>query len=548
MAKPTRYTPELIEEYRRKGYWTATTPVDLWDRNARDHPSREAVADPERSLTWAQAKEAIDRLALGLLELGFHRDDMLVSQLPNCVELCLLRVAAEKAGILFLPANRLLRDREMEYILGHTQAVGVVIPWKFRDFDHFAMVEALQGSLPNLKHVIVTGDPVPPGTVSLEGMLHNPLEGKYSPDFLESTKLPATEFSLVGHTTGTTGFPKFVELPISADMYLGRLTIDALRLSTDDALLALTPATVGPNVPVYFSAPQVGARVFMLPVFEAEEALRLCQEERITVLCAVPAMLAMMVECPQLERYDMSSLRVAVSAGASIPYALALAIESKLGCRLTQIYGAMDAGGITRTTLDNPPDARLLTAGRPFPGNEVKLVDASGREVPRGEVGEIMARGPTMDVAYFRDPEATWATWTRDGWRRLGDLGRMDEQGYLSIVGRESDMIIRGGQNIYPAEIEGLLLAHPQVSAAAVVRMPDRVLGERACACIVLKPGGELSFEEMVSFLRGKKIASYKFPERLEVLEELPLAGGQKVDKKALEQDVAGKLKDEGRL
>ncbi len=153
-----------------------------------------------------------------------------------------------------------------------------------------------------------------------------------------------------------------------------------------------------------------------------------------------------------------------------------------------------------------------------------------------------------MDVAYFRDPEATWATWTRDGWRRLGDLGRMDEQGYLSIVGRESDMIIRGGQNIYPAEIEGLLLAHPQVSAAAVVRMPDRVMGERACAYIVLKPGGELSFEEMVSFLRDKKIASYKFPERLEVLEELPLAGGQKVDKKALEQDVAGKLKDEGRL
>ncbi len=153
-----------------------------------------------------------------------------------------------------------------------------------------------------------------------------------------------------------------------------------------------------------------------------------------------------------------------------------------------------------------------------------------------------------MDVAYFMDPEATWATWTRDGWRRRGDLGRMDEQGYLSIVGRESDMIIRGGQNIYPAEIESLLLTHPLVSAAAVVRMPDRVLGERACAYIVLKPGGELTFEEMVSFLRAKKIASYKLPERLEVLEELPLAGGQKVDKKVLAKDVAGKLRAEGKL
>ncbi|MFQ5826608.1 MAG: AMP-binding protein, partial [Dehalococcoidia bacterium] len=206
----------------------------------------------------------------------------------------------------------------------------------------------------------------------------------------------------------------------------------------------------------------------------------------------------------------------------------------------------VDASGVTRTTLDDPPEVRRLSAGRPYPGNEVKLVDGSGREVPRGEVGEIMARGPTMDFAYFRDPEATWQTWTRDGWHKLGDLGKMDERGYLSIVGRQSDMIIRGGQNIYPVEIENLLHTHPRVSAAAVVRMPDRIMGERACAYVVPKPGEKLTFEEMVSFLREQRIATYKLPERLETLERLPLAGGQKVDKKVLEQDIAEKLKAEG--
>jgi acyl-coenzyme A synthetase/AMP-(fatty) acid ligase len=284
----------------------------------------------------------------------------------------------------------------------------VVIPWRFRDFDHFAMIQELQPALPGLRHTIVMGERVPPGTISLEEMLHQPLEDKYPPDFLEKTRFPATEFSLVGHTTGTTGFPKFVEMPVSSHIYLSRILIEDIHLTADDALIALAPTAMGPNVPVYFCAPEAAARIVMMPAFDAEEALRLCQEERVTVLCGVPAMLAMMVECPNLGRYDLSSVRMAFSAGASVPYALAVAVEEKLGCRLVQMYGAMDAGGITRTALDDPQEARWLSAGKPLPGSEVKLVDGSGQEVPRGEVGEIMARGPTMDFAYFQDPEATW--------------------------------------------------------------------------------------------------------------------------------------------
>ncbi|MFQ5827118.1 MAG: AMP-binding protein, partial [Dehalococcoidia bacterium] len=227
MAKPTRYTPQLIEEYTKRGYWEDTTFSKICDQNARDYPSKEALVDSRTRLTWAQVKQQMDRLALGFLELGIKRDEMIVVQLPNCVELWLLRVACEKAGLLCLPVVRTLRHREMEHILSYTEAVGLVIPWQFRGFDYYEMIQEMRPALPNLKHLFVVGDRAPEGAIALEEVLQEPLEGVYSPDSLNGTRCQATEFSLVLLTTGTTGSPKFLENPICARLtytrYLDRI-------------------------------------------------------------------------------------------------------------------------------------------------------------------------------------------------------------------------------------------------------------------------------------------------------------------------------------
>ncbi len=549
MAKPVRFTPEMIAHYQRLGYWTQERLSEAWDRNAREYPDREAVADSRTRLTWGEAKKWIDRVALGLIDMGFKKDDVLVVQLPNSVELTLLRVATEKASVLCLPVLRTYRHQEMEYILKHAEAVGLVIPWQYRGFDYFQMVQEIRPGLPELKHVIMVGNEVPQGAISFKSIVDRPIEQSYPPDYLTKTTCPPDEFSLVLTTSGTTGFPKFVEHPVNSRMYIGRAYAENWKLTRDDTVGILGPAATGPNHAAYWSAPQVGARVVSLEHFEAEAAMQIIEKERITFTAFVPAQLALMLRHPSVDKYDLSSLRLVVCTGSPLSYNLGVEAEKRLGCPIVQSYGAVDAGGSMMHSPDDPRDVRLLTAGRPIPGVEVKLVDDEGKEVPAGAVGEVWVRGPTFVSGYYKDAEATTHGWTPDGWFKMGDLGRWDDKGHVQIVGRKKDMIIRGGQNVYPVEIENILVLHPRIAAVAVVGMPDPVMGERACAYVVPKPGQNLTFEEMGSFLKARNIALFKIPERLEILERLPMvAADQKVDKKVLQQDIKGKLKAEGKI
>lgn len=542
MAKPSRYTSELTDEYVDKGYWQRITFADFWDRNAREHPDSEAVVDSRTRLTWAQAKQWIDRLAFGLLERGFARDDTLVLQIPNSVELTLLRVAAEKAGLVCLPALRTLRHSEMENILRFTEAVGIVVLWKYRNFNYIEMLREIKPRLPQLKYILVAGDEVPEGTISLQRILDSPLEKKYPENYLESKKTPWNEFSLVGHTSGTTGFPKFIEYPICSSICMAAATVRVNELTEADIIAALSPAAMGPSVIAHMCAPIVGAKIVMVEHFEAEEALRIIEREKVTVIGAVPAQLAMMIACPTFNKYDLSSLRMIRCTGSPLAYDLGVTIEGKMKAKLVQGYGAADFSSVCSTSFSDSRYVRLLTTGKPLPGNEVKLVDDSGKEVRKGEVGEIWARGPNSASGFFKDTASTERMW-EGGWYRTGDLGKFDEQENMKLVGRKKDMIIRGGQNIYPAEVEAIMVAHPRILEVAVVGIPDEVLGERACAFVVPKPGEQISLEEIVSFLKSREIAPFKIPERLEIIEKLPMvADGQKVDKKSLAQLTAEKL------
>lgn len=544
MAKSSRHSAELTKEYRE--YWGNTTYADIWDRNARSFPEREAIVDNKARLTWSQANQWINRVALGLVQLGIPRDSVIVLQLPNWFELPLLRVACEKAGILTVPALRNFRDTEMEYVLKKTDAVGVVIPGHYENRDYFQMIQTIEPGLPHLKYVFSAGDDAPPGTISLRSMAERPIEKEVPVESLQQRKHHADETQLY-LTSGSTGFPKFVEMIIGARLHNMDLKAELLGLDNGDVMASLSPVGGGPNALPFLCGVLRGAKAVMLEQFDVERALQLLQKERVTVLTTVPTVLIMLANHPDFEKYDLSSIRVVVSAAAPLSYPTGVELEKKFRCPMLNAFGGIDIGILVSPRPSDSQVVRLLTTGKPICGR-IKLVDEGGKEVKKGEIGEVWITGPGCSGGYFKDPEATRQAWTTDGWVKTGDMGKFDDNGNLIIVGRIKDMIIRGGQNIYPIEVEAMLLPHPKVANAAVVGMPDAVMGERACAYVVPKPGQNFTFDEMASYLKHKNIASFKIPERLELVDKLPtLPDVEKVDKKLLRKDIADKLKAEGK-
>jgi len=544
----------MIEEYRTKGYWKEETPSDFYEKNVKKYPDKEALVDPTQRFTWLEAKKVSDRLALAFLDLGFKRDDLIVIQLPNCVESFLIRLACEKAGILCATPLMTLRQKEIEYSLKYLNATGVVIPWKYRNFDYFKMIENVRPNLPTLEHIFIIGDRVPPTAHSLKEMMQQPLEDKYPDGYLKNTKFKATEVSIIQFTSGTTGFPKFCEVPVCCRSVTSRDIRERLKITRDDviAVFGNTVAGLGATLCYFGAAPMAAAKLVMLPVWDAGEALKLIEREKATVLAAIPAQLVMIYKHPEFDKHELSSLRVIYTGAASMPYDVSIELENETGARLVQCFGSLDAGGYCYGNVDSSLEVRHRTVGKPASGNEIRLVDDTGNEVSVGEVGEVVVRGPHFSSGYYNDPGETmniWGSLGLEGWFATGDLCKFDADGNLAVVGRKKEIIIRGGQNIYPGEIENLLLNHSKVADVAVVPMPDPVMGEKACCYVVPKQGETFSFDEMVDFLKKENIAPFKLPERLEIVDQLPLSEDTfKVLKRILVEDIMAKLKAEGKI
>jgi len=552
--KPIRYDRDEIERYVKEGYWDKTILTDYWERNAKKWPTKEALVDSTGSrLTWAQAKQRIDRIALALVkDLKLDRDARLMVQLPNCVEQVLARLACEKAGILSIPEMTAFRQTELKEIGSLTEAVGIVIPKEYRNFDHYQMVKELQAELPYLKHIIVMGEDVPTDCISLKEIMEHPYEEEYDPSKLEARKLDAIEeVGFLVTTTGTTGLPKLIEHRIAArEIWTAKSHVRNWQLGPDDCVLAIAPiAGAAGGTPTYVTAPVAGAKIALEHLYREEKTLEFIEKEGVTVIALVPTQLARLLELP-LDKYDLSSLRIIKTAGGYLPPPLAKEAEEKFGCPILGTYGTQDTGSISGVPIAASDEQRYTTVGRLHPGIEIKILDDEGKEVKPGEVGTLWFKGPGNAIGYYRDLEKTLTeAFDKDGFATPGDLVTVTEDGYLKIMGRKKDIIIRGGQNIYPKEIEDYLLAHRKVTNVAVVPMPDPLMGERACAFATVKPGEQFTFDEMVEYLKSKKIAMFKFPERLEVVETIPIVGESgKIDKKAMVKMVTDKLRSEGKI
>jgi acyl-CoA synthetase (AMP-forming)/AMP-acid ligase II len=335
-------------------------------------------------------------------------------------------------------------------------------------------------------------------------------------------------------TSGTTGLPKLVEWPLAPRVCTSKGRIDLWALTKDDVTMAIAPHAGGAaGTLTYFAAPLCGAKTVMLEDFNPEVALQTMAREKVTAIGVVPTHLVRMLE-KNVEAYDLSSLRFIRSAGGYLSPQLAREAEARFGAVITSDLGTQDKGSVSGCRVSDPGELRRLTVGQMLPGNEVRLLGEDGQIVPPNEPGVLWFRGPHSPAGYYRDPVMTAEVFDADGWCTTEDVVKFD-QGCLWILGRQKDVIIRGGQNIYPAEVEGLMNEHPSVAAVAVVAMPDAEYGERACAFVVLRQGQSLALEALKDFLSSKKVAKFKWPERLECIDVMPTVGDSgKVDKKAL--------------
>lgn len=547
--KPIRYTPDMVDEFVRDGYWTSETFYDFYDRNARELPDREALADSKYRITWAEAKRLTDAIATAWADAGLARDARVIIQSPNSVFGFLARIACERAGLISLTVYPYLRQRELEYMVERTEAQMVVIPHVYRGFDYLAMYREFMKQAPGLKHIYLFDEDVPadapPGTRSLIRTAYE-YGDKIDEGALQSRRFdPFWDVGLLTSTTGTTGLPKLVEWPVAPRVCTSKGRIDLWNLTRDDITMAVAPHAGGAaGTLTYFAAPLAGAKTVMLEEFHPEAALEMMAREKVTAIGVVPTHLVRMLEC-DVERYDLSSLRFVRSAGGYLSPQVAEEVEKRFGAVITSDLGTQDMGSVSGCKVTDPVDLRRRTVGRMLPGNKFRLVGEDGREVPPGEPGVLWFRGPHAPAGYYRDEPLTMEVFDRNGWTTTGDIVKLDRE-CLWILGRQKDMIIRGGQNIYPAEIEGLLNEHPAVGAVAVVGMPDPEFGERAVAYVSPKPGQTFAFSDMTSFLTGKQIAKFKLPERLEIIEAMPIVGDSgKIDKKALRTDIEDKLRAE---
>jgi 2,3-dihydroxybenzoate-AMP ligase len=530
--------------YQALGYWTGETIGDAFDRSVTKHADRLAVVDGARRVSYAELGRQVDRLALHLADRKIAAGARVVFQLPNVLEFVVAYFACLKTGAVPLTCLPAHRHAEIGYLAQLTEAAAWFVPSEFRGFDYVAMAEELRPSLPSLREVFVVGERTGRGMTSVRALLDDPIETRRSAASLEALRPAASAPAVFQLSGGTTGLPKVIPRTHDDYLYNSLAFADATELGDDAVLLVGVP--IAHNFPLACPGIQGallrGARVVLAPSPDAETTFGLVASERVTWIPAVPASVITWLNHPRRAAYDLSSIRTMAVGGSRLNPEPARAVLDTFGPVLMQVLG-MAEGLLCCTRRDDPVDVIVTTQGRPMsPGDEIRVVDDDGRDVAPGEIGELLCRGPYTIRGYYRAPEHNRRAFTEDGYYRTGDLVRRHPSGNLIVEGRKKDLINRGGEKISAEEIENLILAHPAVLNAAVVAMPDPVMGERACAYAMLRDGETLTLDGLNRFLGERRIARFKLPERLEIVERFPTTAVGKISKTALREDITRKL------
>jgi 2,3-dihydroxybenzoate-AMP ligase len=541
---------EFAHRYRARGYWAGETIGQAFDRSVAAHASRVAVVDGDRRLTYRELGRLVDRLALHLARRDIRQGAVVVFQLPNVLEFVVAYLACVKVGAIPLCCLPAHRHAEIGHLARFTEAAAWLIPSTWRGFDHVAMVEELRGTLPALREVLVVGDHAGKDMTRLGDLLADAIEDRIAPGSLGRLRPGPSDVAVFQLSGGTTGLPKVIPRTHDDYLYNSRASASAAGVDAGTVLLVTVPASH--NFPLACPGLQatllLGGRVVLAPSPDAETVFRLVEGERVTWVPAVPATVIGWMNDPRIGRTDLSSLRTLCVGGSRLNAGPARRVLDEIGSVLTQVFG-MAEGLLCYTRKGDPEDVVVETQGRPVsPDDEIRVVDEDGRDVPAGQVGELLCRGPYTIRGYYRAPEHNATAFTPDGFYRTGDLVRLHPSGNLVVEGRKKDVINRGGEKISAEEVENLILGHPAVLNAAVVAMPDAVLGERACAFVIPRPGASLDLAGLTRHLVDHgRVARFKLPERLELRERLPTTAVGKISKKDLRDEVRRLLDEEGR-
>jgi 2,3-dihydroxybenzoate-AMP ligase len=525
--------------YRAAGLWDGSTLFGLLEASAARWPDKTALVAGPRRLSYAELRQQSTRLAARLLGLGLAPCDRVVLQLPNILEFAVVYFALARIGAIPVMALRPHRHAEVRHFLNASGAKAYVIADRIGDFDYRDMAEQLRAEAPALRHVIVVGD-ARPGQQAYAELMR---DGDFEPPVVQVDPAEVGTMLLSG---GTTSMSKLI--PRTHQDYVLNARLCGRAAGFDEATVFMAILPLGHNYnlasPGMLATLLYGGTVVLAASTRTDDIFATVQRERVTHIAAVVPLIATWLASDVETRCDLSSLKVVQNGGARLAPELRARLRERFGCIPQEIYGTAE-GLINMTRLDDAEEELLHSSGAPVcDDDEIRVLDEQDHDVPDGESGELVTRGPYTIRGYYNAADKNAEAFTADGFYRMGDIVRKRGR-HVYAEGRRKDFINRGGEKISCEEIENLMFAHPKVKTATLVAMPDAVFGEKACAFVVPHPGQMLSFEELVAFLRSQQIASFKLPERLEIVNELPVSPVGKILKRQLRDAIALKLQQE---
>ncbi|HFL4426572.1 TPA: medium-chain fatty-acid--CoA ligase [Escherichia coli] len=525
--------------YRQQGLWGDASLADYWQQTARAMPDKIAVVDNHgASYTYSALDHAASCLANWMLAKGIESGDRIAFQLPGWCEFTVIYLACLKIGAVSVPLLPSWREAELVWVLNKCQAKMFFAPTLFKQTRPVDLILPLQNQLPQLQQIVGV-DKLAPATSSLS----------LSQIIADNTPLTTAitthgdELAAVLFTSGTEGLPKGVMLTHNNILASERAYCARLNLTWQDVFMMPAPLGHATGFLHGVTAPfLIGDRSVLLDIFTPDACLALLEQQRCTCMLGATPFVYDLLNVLEKQPADLSALRFFLCGGTTIPKKVARECQ-QLGIKLLSVYGSTESSPHAVVNLDDPLSRFMHTDGYAAAGVEIKVVDDARKTLPPGCEGEEASRGPNVFMGYFDEPELTARALDEEGWYYSGDLCRMDEAGYIKITGRKKDIIVRGGENISSREVEDILLQHPKIHDACVVAMPDERLGERSCAYVVLKaPHHSLSLEEVVAFFSRKRVAKYKYPEHIVVIEKLPRTASGKIQKFLLRKDIMRRL------
>ncbi|GEP55623.1 AMP-binding protein [Reyranella soli] len=521
----------------------------FFDRTVETHRDREALVVRQQNVrwTWGELGRRVDDLAAGLITLGLERGDRVGIWAPNRYEWTLAQFATAKAGLVLVNVNPAYRRAELEYAMNKVECKALILAPALKTSNYLEIASDLvkAGKLPHLRHVVRLGAEKTPGMLNFDDVANAGGNAEKMKLAELGPKLQFDDAINIQFTSGTTGHPKGATLSHHNILNNGYFVGEGLKLTPDDRLCI--------PVPLYHCFGMVmgnlgclthgSTMVYPAEAFDPLATLQAVSEERCTALYGVPTMFIAQLDHPEFAKFDLKSLRTGIMAGSPCPIEVMKKVQSQMNMsEVTIAYGMTETSPVsTQCATDDPVERRVSTVGQVLPHIEIKIVDTEGKAVPRGETGEFCTRGYSVMKGYWNDADKTAEAIDEAGWMHTGDLATMDEQGYVNIVGRLKDMVIRGGENVYPREIEEFLYRHPKIQDVQVIGVPDPRYGEEICAWIKLHQGSTATAEEIREFCKGE-IAHYKIPRYIEFVLEFPMTITGKIQKFVMREETIRKL------